>query len=200
VSEARHTVLLVDDERKVLDALVRTLRGEGYRVLTAEDPLEALAILDAGGVDLLVSDIDMPNLDGVELVRRVRVSHPEVVRMLLTGDASLESAMQAINDGEVHRYLTKPWRAAELRATLRTALDRLDELRAAAAASHRTSAREQLLSELEREHPGIRSVALDDGVYRLDAARLADLAARLPATVARAIFAASDKEPHGTQH
>lgn len=172
MTEPEHTLLLVDDEQEILDTLRRTLRREGYRILCTTSAEEALRILAEETVDVLVSDIDMPEMTGIELIARVRRDHPGVVRMLLTGAASLESAITAINDGEVHRYLTKPWSRAELRTTIRQAFDRLQELRRAAEADRCARAREQLLSELELEHPGIRSLELDDGVYVLDERRL----------------------------
>lgn len=184
-----YTVLLVDDEPRVLAALRRTLRDATWRVLTAGDAREALSLLAAGGVDILLSDIDMPGMSGVELVGEVRRRHPEVIRLLLTGDASLDSALDAINHGEVFRYLVKPWKAAELRQTLAEAVARLGELRAAAAASVRISARERMLSELEREHPGIQMVSHEDGVYWLDAVQVDAAAARL-ATQSLAMFVA----------
>lgn len=201
IVSATYTILLVDDERHVLDALQRTLRGEGYRILLASDAHSALAQLDAERIDLILSDIDMPDIDGVELIKQVRREYPDVVRMLLTGDASLESAVHAINDGEVHRYLTKPWDSAELRATLRDACARLDELRTAAAASQRVTLRERLLGELAREHPGILTVELDNGVYSIDQDRLVMLVNDLRDDAVRSFFAADAREDsHGTEH
>ena len=177
-----HTLLLVDDEPRILAALRRTLRGEKYRVLTTSDPVEALEILDREHVDVLVSDIDMPQISGAELIARVRLAHPNVVRILLTGRGSLETAMTAINAGEVFRYLTKPWDEKELRETLAQAVLRLDELRRVAAADRAATRRSQLLAELEREHPGICKVARTNGVYVLDEASLNDLTARFKGT------------------
>lgn len=174
MTEPSHTILVVDDEPEILESLRRTLRKEPWRLLTTTSPEEALRILENQPVDVLVTDIDMPTMNGLELVDRTKASHPDVVRMLLTGAASLESALRAINDGEVHRYLTKPWQSEDIKKTIRGALERLDELRRTARAHHDVSVRERLLAELEREHPGIRDVRLDDGVYRLDPDRLAD--------------------------
>ena len=193
---AAWTILLVDDEPRVLDALRRTLRDSTYQLLTAGDAGEALRLLAAGGVDVLLSDIDMPGMDGVELVKEARRRHPEVIRLLLTGDASLDSALEAINDGEVYRYLVKPWKAAELRQTLADAIARLGELREAARASLRTSARERMLAELESEHPGIREVSLVDGIYWLDAAQVDAAAARVAAQ-SLAVFVAPPDHPPG---
>jgi two-component system, probable response regulator PhcQ len=179
MSYSHHTILVVDDEPEILDSLRRTLRDETYRILTTTSAADALRRIEQGGIDLLLADLDMPEMNGLELVSRVRAMHPDVVRMLLTGHASLDSAMQAINDGEVHRYLTKPWSKGELRETIRQALDRLDELRRAADASRRALVREQLLAELEREHPGITSVAFEGDAYVLDVKRLEQVATEI---------------------
>ena len=86
---SRHTVLIVDDEAEVLDSLRRILRDQDYRILSTTSPLEALSIIEGGSIDVLISDIDMPEMTGIELVARVRQLYPDVVRMLLTGGASL---------------------------------------------------------------------------------------------------------------
>lgn len=173
MNDTTHTILIVDDEAEILESLRRTLRKEPWRVLTTTSPDEAVQLLEGQSIDLLISDIDMPSMTGLELVACARRAQPDVVRILLTGAASLESALRAINDGEVHRYLTKPWDKDELKSTIRGALDRLEELRRVARADLHVGTRERLLSELEREHPGIQDIHVEDGVYVLDADRLA---------------------------
>lgn len=163
-----HTLLIVDDEPDVVDALRRTLRHPSWRVIGETSPQAALERLATEPVDLVISDIDMPGMNGVELVARIRRSHPDVVRMLLTGGASLGSALRAINDGEVHRYLLKPWDRAELRETVRAALARLVELRRSAAADGRAAVRAKLLDALEAEVPGLTHVERTGEVYVLD--------------------------------
>jgi two-component system, probable response regulator PhcQ len=162
-----HTVLFVDDEPSVLAALRRTLRGVGHRVLTAETPQEALELLGRERVDLLVSDIDMPVMNGIDLIAQVRRQHPSVVRVLLTGRGSMETALRAINDGEVFRYLTKPWSSDELRTIIAAGLARLDGMRQVAAADELAQRRRRLLARLEADHPGITEVP--SGTYVLAA-------------------------------
>ena len=189
MTSAVHTLLLVDDEPAILAALRRTLRGENYRILTTSDPTEVLGILERERVDLLVSDIDMPQMSGVELVAQVRRAHPDVVRILLTGRGSLDTALRAINDGEVYRYLQKPWDDTEIRETIFQAIQRLEELRRAAAASRASARRKALLDELEREHPGILDVSLIDGRYVITEHRLAELSRRVREPELRALLA-----------
>jgi len=105
----------VDDEPDILDALARTLRTAKCRFVLASSGREALGVLSRERVDLVISDIDMPDMTGLELLARARQHHPHAARVVLTGVASLETAVRAINDGEVQRFLTKPWEKEELR-------------------------------------------------------------------------------------
>ena len=189
MTERATTILCVDDEPEVLEGLRRTLRRQPYRLLTATSAAEALQTIAAEPVDVIVSDIDMPGTNGLELVARIRREHPEIVRLLLTGDASLEAALTAINQGEVHRFLTKPWDKDQLRRTLHEAVERLDELRRAAAAAATAHVRDQLLESLERSHPGITRVERTEGVYVVDLARLASWSRDITDPVLRNVFA-----------
>ncbi len=119
-------LLLVDDEPSVLSALRRLFRTQGYSILQAGTGAEALALLDAHSVDLVLSDMRMPAMDGASLLEAVRRRHPAVVRMLLTGYADIASTVAAINRGEIHRYIAKPWDDADLLLVVREALTRRD--------------------------------------------------------------------------
>lgn len=184
----RYTVLVVDDEAEVVETLKRNLRSEPFVVVGTTSPKEALVLVEGGTVDLVIADIDMPEMDGLTLIARIQRSHPDVIRILLTGDASLESAMTAINEGEVHRYLTKPWDTAELREIVRGALARLGELRRASQAERNVAAREALENELERAHPGLRRVTREDGAYVIDAEHVREVARSLVDEELRMLF------------
>jgi two-component system probable response regulator PhcQ len=156
------TVLIVDDEENVLSALQRTLRRENYRLVTAGEPAEAFSILKEGLVDVVVSDQLMPNMSGLEFLKEVRSLHPEVVRIMLTGHAEVTTAMEAINEGEIYRFLTKPWDDAELKVALHLAFDKLElersNRRLMAAVQHQRA----LFAKLERQHPGLRHLLRDE--------------------------------------
>lgn len=111
-------VLLVDDEPAVLEGLVHALRREPYELLVATSAAEALEILAAEDVAAVVSDEMMPGMPGTEFLRLVRESHPRTVRIVLTGHASVETAMKAIHEGWVYQFLHKPCKAADLAAAL----------------------------------------------------------------------------------
>lgn len=124
LSERRPTVLCVDDEASILSALRRMFRAAGYHILTAERGAAALEILDAQQVDLVISDMRMPEMDGAQLLATVRERCPDTVRILLTGYADVQSVMDAVNRGEIYRYVTKPWDDNDILLAVRDALER----------------------------------------------------------------------------
>ncbi|MDD5249818.1 MAG: response regulator [Rhodocyclaceae bacterium] len=118
------TLLFVDDEAGILSSLRRLFRPHGYRILTAESGAEGLEVLGREEVDLVVSDMRMPNMDGAKFLRQVRAGWPSVVRLLLTGYADMASTIDAINQGEIYRYISKPWDDDEIIHTIKESLER----------------------------------------------------------------------------
>ena len=118
-------ILIVDDEENVRSALRRSLRKTAHKLLFAESGKAALSILDREEVDIVVSDHLMPGMTGAQLLRSVRLCRPYVARVMLTGQADLEMAMDAIRSGDIDRFLTKPWDEAELKAVLEMMCERL---------------------------------------------------------------------------
>jgi two-component system NtrC family sensor kinase len=122
----RATILVVDDEESVRIGLGHSLHSPHYRVLLAASPDEALAVLRREPVDVVISDHLMPGMTGVELLKIVRDRHPDVVRIMLTGHADMATAVKAINEGEIYRFLSKPCDRAELQVTVHLALEQLE--------------------------------------------------------------------------
>ena len=119
-----HTVMLVDDDANVLHALARVLRNQPYQLYTARSGNEAMAILKARSVDVIVSDEQMPGISGTDLLAWVSDNYPDVMRIVLTGHATAETAIRAINEGGVFRFFTKPCDEVQLALTIREALER----------------------------------------------------------------------------
>ncbi|WP_228893201.1 EAL domain-containing protein [Pseudoduganella aquatica] len=118
---AERTLLLVDDEAHVLAALTRTLRRDGYTILTAPSARAAFDLLALHPVQVVISDQRMAEMNGTEFLRRVKLLYPDTVRMILSGHAELEMVISAINTGEIYRFFTKPWDDEGLRASVREA-------------------------------------------------------------------------------
>lgn len=110
-----NTLLLVDDEENILAALRRLFRRDGYRILTASSGAEGLELLARNEVDVIVSDQRMPGMTGVDFLRRCKVMRPETIRMTLSGFTDLQSIIDAVNEGAVYKFLTKPWDDDRLR-------------------------------------------------------------------------------------
>ncbi|MBW2713218.1 MAG: response regulator [Deltaproteobacteria bacterium] len=118
----KHTVLFVDDEPNILKALERLLRNEDLRTLCASRPSEALNLLKNEQVHVVVSDMRMPEQSGEELLGNIRESHPEIIRIMLTGHSDIQIAMEAINQGEIYRLINKPWDDEDLKSVIHSAV------------------------------------------------------------------------------
>lgn len=118
------TLLFVDDEPSILSALRRLFRPHGYRILVAEGGAAGLAVLEQEHVDLIISDMRMPEMDGATFLKQACKRWPNSVRILLTGYADVSSTVAAINEGEIFRYISKPWDDEEIVKIVGDALER----------------------------------------------------------------------------
>lgn len=165
------TLLLVDDEPNILAALKRQMRGANCRILTAPGGQQGLALLESEAVDVIVSDQRMPGMTGVEFLRIVKSSHPDTVRMVLSGFTELQSVTDAVNEGAIYKFLTKPWDDIQLRAHIEEAFrhkEMVDEnrrlgLELRTANLELASANRQLEDVLEQQREQIRrdGISLD---------------------------------------
>ncbi|MDX2012061.1 MAG: response regulator [Myxococcaceae bacterium] len=157
-------VLLVDDEPSLVEGLELRLRSKAFRVLTATSAKEALELMSQQDVAVVVSDERMPGMQGSEFLSVVAKSFPETARIILTGQASVEAAMRAINDAKVAHFLTKPCDAKALKALVEKLL--LEQVQGPPPPVDR---REGAISLLETLHPGIGHVRRDEtGAVLLD--------------------------------
>ena len=156
------SILIVDDQPLVLDVVKKILARGPYRVLSATSAEKGLQIMESESIDVVISDERMPGMPGSEFLAIVRHRFPHTVRIILTGHASVESAIRAINEGEIYRLLTKPVNSRTLHDAVRQGLN------------HRSKGQtsEQcisILDQLEKQAPGITHVKRDeDGVVIID--------------------------------
>jgi response regulator RpfG family c-di-GMP phosphodiesterase len=172
------TLLFVDDEPGILAALRRLFRPQGYNILIAEGGAQGLAILEENEVDLVISDMRMPVMDGAAFLKEVRSRWPAITRILLTGYADMTSTVNAINEGEIYRYIAKPWDDNDILTVVREALDRRrlesenrrlseltqrqnEELKTLNASlenkvAQRTAELQQVLGQVERAHGDLK--------------------------------------------
>lgn len=122
-ADTERTLLLVDDEHNITQSLRRALRGENYRILMAQDAAEAFELLARHRVQVVLSDLRMPVMNGTEFLRRVKLMYPKTVRMILTGYNDITTVTAAVNEGAIFKFVSKPWEDAFLRSALREAFD-----------------------------------------------------------------------------
>lgn len=125
----RYKIMVVDDEPANLRVLERLFRND-YEIVTAGSGAEALRLLQQHDVALIITDQRMPDITGIELLKRTASLRPHMVRIILTGYTDVETLVEAINSGHVYQYVTKPWNNEELRLTVSRALEHYETTKA----------------------------------------------------------------------
>ena len=174
----RAHILIVDDEESIRSALRRVLRRE-YKLSFAPSAIEALQMLKSERPDVIISDHLMPEMTGLEFLKRCRLLYPTVGRVVLTGQAEMTMVISAINDGNVFRFLTKPWDEDELKLTVHLAVEHAREQRASIRDGKSAGvpdpsptpsiANDNQLADLEAAHPGLTQIKRNqDGAILID--------------------------------
>ncbi len=123
----KRTVLFVDDEEKILKSFKRSFMDEPYETIFANSGKEAIEVLKRKETHVLVTDMRMPEMSGLELLKIVREKHPHIIRMILSGYADTDTLLASINQGEIFRFITKPWKSnEELKTIIRQAIEFYD--------------------------------------------------------------------------
>ena len=155
-------ILIVDDEEKVLRALERTLMDDTYTVETACDGKEALEKLKVSPTDIVLSDYMMPGMNGLELFEQIKQLYPDIIRILITGRSDIQITIEAINKGDIFRFLLKPWDDEELKMALHTAFQYYDLISMNKSLEATVRKQSSLLDEIERQRPGITKVKREE--------------------------------------
>lgn len=122
-ANGRGNLLVIDDEEEILKALYRQFR-RSYQVYTANSAAEGLRIMTETPIQVIISDQRMPGMNGAEFFGKVKTEYPDAMRLLLTGYADIQAMIAAINDGNIYRYIVKPWDPVELDTVVREAFER----------------------------------------------------------------------------
>jgi response regulator RpfG family c-di-GMP phosphodiesterase len=148
--EFAHPILIVDDEEIVLVALRDTLLREGYHVVASPHAIHALSVLKQQEFSVVLSDQQMPMVSGLEFLAQVREIQPNATRILITAVLSLGTVIDAINKGEIYRFIVKPWLREELLATVKNAVQRHELITKNARLQAETQEMNRKLQELNR--------------------------------------------------
>lgn len=160
-----HSILIVDDEKNVLSAIQRVLRKEPYTIYSADSADKALQLIKAREVSLVVSDYNMPHTDGLEFLKQIKNLYPHILTIMLTGQAEVQVAVEAINAAGVYKFILKPWDDEDLRITIRRALESIDLVSERDQLLQKVKSRDAIISDLEEKFPGISKVDKDDDGY-----------------------------------
>jgi DNA-binding NtrC family response regulator len=123
----KHSILLVDDEPEILFSLRGLLRRD-FEIHTAESGSAAIEVLKQHVIHVIMTDQRMPDMTGVQLLHRVSGEYPQAIRIVFTGYADIKAVIDAVNEGHIYRYITKPWDPDELLSVLRQACAEFDRL------------------------------------------------------------------------
>ncbi|MBA4388683.1 MAG: hypothetical protein C0404_11930 [Verrucomicrobia bacterium] len=122
-TKPKQTVLCVDDEASILEVLRKLLERENFKVLSATGGKDALRIMAEEAVDLVISDQRMPEMDGTTLLSHIRTKYPHVLRIMMSGYSDFDSLVAAVNEGEIFRFIAKPWQRENLIQVINAALN-----------------------------------------------------------------------------
>ncbi len=155
-------ILIVDDEQCVIKALKRSFMDDSYKVYSAISAAEGLGILSETEIKVVISDEMMPGMSGADFLAKVSSRFPSVVRIMLTGHASLSAAIRAINNGEIYRFFTKPWDDFELRFAVKSAVEKYDLEEENRRLLDIVKKQALNMKLLEKEFPGITQLEYDE--------------------------------------
>jgi len=128
MAKERDTILLVDDDVEMLKVLQFNLRGEQYKTLTTDSAMKAVTIIEETDVKVIVADDKMPCMCGTKLLEAVKRTNPDIVRILMTGNADADVAARALNDADIYRFVMKPINMFDLVITIRRSIELYDLL------------------------------------------------------------------------
>ncbi len=158
---SENTILIVDDEDMILDVITRGLKNDNYCILSARSGEEGIELLKNHDVHLVISDQKMPGMTGINFLKKVKASYPDIITIIFTGYADLETAMEAINSSGVYKFMVKPLNLVDLKITIQRAFEWREMVIERNFLIEKIKAYEAKLYELEVLHPGITQVDRD---------------------------------------
>ncbi len=158
----RYSLLIVDDDENLLQSMKRALRKEPYNLYFTAGAGQALEQISAASMDMVISDYQMPGMNGLELLQKIKESYPEILTIMMTGVEDVNIAVKAINDAGVYKFIIKPWSNEDLKITIRRAFESLAVVRERDMLLQKMKTRDAALRKLESNYPGITKVIRDE--------------------------------------
>ena len=158
---SKDTILVVDDEEDILGLMTSALMNKDHTILTAKSGEEALETLKTHEVNLVISDQQMSSMDGLSLLKKIKLEYPDIITIMLTGYAKVDTAMDAINEAGVYKFFAKPFNIENLQAVVKRALELKHLIVDRDILFEKIKGKEAVYKEFERKYPGITHVKRD---------------------------------------
>jgi DNA-binding NtrC family response regulator len=163
----KHTILVVDDEEMFIEYIQRVMSDENYNVITVASGQEGLDILEKQQVSMVISEYEIPLMNGLEFLEKVRIIYPNILTIMVTEHADIELAIRAINEAGVYKFLLKPLDDIYFKNMIKKTLESLQVIKERDVLIRKVKTHESTLKDLEKRYPGITKVERDEDGYIL---------------------------------
>ena len=163
----KYTILVVDDEDLFIEYIQRVISDENYNVITAASAQEGLDILEKQQVSMVISEYEIPLMNGLEFLEKVRIIYPNILTIMVTAHADIDLAIKAINEAGVYKFLLKPLDDIDFKNMIKKTLESLQVIKERDVLIRKVKTHESTLKDLEKRYPGITKVERDEDGYIL---------------------------------
>ena len=163
----KYTILVVDDEDLFIEYIQRVISDENYNVITAASAQEGLDILEKQQVSMVISEYEIPLMNGLEFLEKVRIIYPNILTVMVTDRADIDLTIKAINEAGVYKFLLKPLDDIDFKNMIKKTLESLQVIKERDVLIRKVKTHESTLKDLEKRYPGITKVERDEDGYIL---------------------------------
>jgi two-component system probable response regulator PhcQ len=163
----KHTILVVDHEESFIEYIQRMMSDENYNLITVASGQEGLDVLEKQQVSMVISEYEIPLMNGLEFLEKVRIIYPNILTVMVTDRADIDLAIKAINEAGVYKFLLKPWDNIDFKSTIKKTLESLQVIKERDELIRKVKTHEVTLKDLEKRYPGITKVERDEDGYIL---------------------------------
>jgi DNA-binding NtrC family response regulator len=163
----KHTILVVDHEESFIEYIQRMMSDENYNVITVASGQEGLDVLEKQQVSMVISEYEIPLMNGLEFLEKVRIIYPNILTVMVTDRADIDLAIKAINETGVYKFLLKPLDDIDFKNMIKKTLESLQVIKERDVLIRKVKTHESTLKDLEKRYPGITKVERDEDGYIL---------------------------------
>jgi DNA-binding NtrC family response regulator len=163
----KHTILVVDHEESFIEYIQRMMTDENYNLITVASGQEGLDVLEKQQVSMVISEYEIPLMNGLEFLEKVRIIYPNILTVMVTDRADIDLAIKAINEAGVYKFLLKPLDDIDFKNMIKKTLESLQVIKERDVLIRKVKTHESTLKDLEKRYPGITKVERDEDGYIL---------------------------------